>query len=83
MSHRPEKCDACDRRIRRSHHALRLSDLATGQVLGRYHAGGSCRDAAIKYFEPGAVIRVTVLHPQRCGPEQERCDLGAMEELVA
>jgi hypothetical protein len=83
MSHQPPRCDACDRRIRRNHHGIRLSDLTTGQLIGRYHARPPCQGSAMKYFEPGVVLRMTIVHPDRCGPEQECCDLGAIGEVVA
>ena len=81
MSKKPPKCDHCNRRIRRSQHEMRLSDLLMGQSLGRYHAPG-CQAAAAKYFEAGAVLRVTIAHPDRCGPDQERCDGGLSESAA-
>ena len=53
-----------------------MSDLATGQVIGRYHARPPCRESVIKYFEAGALLRVSIVHPRSCGPEQENCDAG-------
>jgi hypothetical protein len=82
VSLKQPRCDACNRRIRPSHHELRLSDLATGQAIGRYHAQPKCQAAAAKYFERGVVLRVTIVHPDRCGAEQEDYD-GALSEEVA
>jgi hypothetical protein len=76
---KPLRCDACDRRIRRSHHELILRDFDTRQVLGRYHVRRECRDAASKYFKPGVAIGATFVHPDRCGPDHEHCDAGAFE----
>ena len=80
MSKEPPRCDHCNRRIRRSQHELRLRDALTGQSLSRYHA--ACQVAAAKYFEAGAVLRVTIAHPDRCGPDQERCDGGLSESAA-
>jgi hypothetical protein len=80
VSHKPPKCDACGRRIRTNTHELRLSDLVTGQFLGRYHA--ACQAAAAKYVEPGAVLKFTIAHPRRCGPNQEHCDAALSEVVV-
>jgi hypothetical protein len=82
MSHQPPRCDACGRRIRQNHHELRLSDFTTNQLIGRYHARPGCRDAATKYFERGVVLRLGIVHPDRCGPEQENCDGGLLEEAA-
>jgi hypothetical protein len=76
------RCDSCERRIRPNQHGIRLADLETGQVLGRYHARPGCQEGAAKYFERGAALRATIVHPDRCGPEQEKCD-GAVGEVVA
>jgi hypothetical protein len=72
------ECDACGKRIRASHHELRLRDALTGQAIGLYHAPG-CQGAAAKYFAPGAVLRGTIAHPKRCGPDLERCEGGLLE----
>jgi hypothetical protein len=77
MSAKGYRCDACGGKIRREQHELLLADAVTGQELGRYHVG--CQDAARKYVEPGAVLKATYLHPDRCGPDQERCDGGLRE----
>jgi hypothetical protein len=77
VSKKPPRCDSCNRRIRRSQHELRLSDLLTGQLLGRYHA--ACQAAAAKYFRPGVLLRATIAHPDRCGDRQEFCDGGLRE----
>jgi hypothetical protein len=73
-------CDACDGRIRRDEHELRLSDPLTGQRIGTYHAP-RCQAAAIKYFQQGVVLSLTYAHPDHCGPDQQFCDggLGEME----
>jgi hypothetical protein len=71
------RCDGCDRVIRDSHHELVLKDLATGQVVGRYH--GICQHSASRYFAPGAAFRAVYFHPARCGENQERCDSGCFE----
>ena len=83
MSTKPPKGDACNRRIRRTTHELRLSDLATGQAIGRYHARPACQSAAMAYFRPGVVLKITVAHPARCGdsPHFNQCD-GALGELL-
>ena len=82
MSHQPPCCDHCDKRIRKSHHAIRLSDLTTGQVIGRYHARPPCQSAATKYIERGVALRFSVVHPARCGDGFEECD-AALSEVVA
>ncbi len=82
VSHQPPRCDACDKRIRPNHHYIRLSDLTTGQVIGRYHARPPCQLAVTKYLEAGAVLRFSIAHPDRCGPNQEHCD-AALNEVVA
>ena len=73
------KCDACGKRIRASHHELRLRGALTGQAIGLYHARPHCQAAAAKYFAPGVVLRGTIAHPERCGPDLERCDGGLSE----
>ncbi len=81
-SKQPMRCDSCDRRVRPNQHGIRLSDLLTGQLIGQFHARAGCRDGVVKYFdEAGAALRFSVVHPRRCGPEQERCD-GAVGEVV-
>lgn len=73
------RCDACNRRLRPSHHELHLSDALTGQLIGRYHAGvgwDGCMTAAGKYVRSGVVLVATFVHPDRCGPDQEHCDGG-------
>jgi hypothetical protein len=85
MSKKAPRCDACSRRIRPNHHELHLSDPLTGQLIGVYHAGAGwsgCMSAASKYAKPGVVILGTFLHPDRCGPNQERCDGGAFEVVA-
>jgi hypothetical protein len=79
MGSKPLRCDHCDRRIRTSHHALRLSDLLTGQVLGLYHGRPDCMGAAVDYMASGPALRVSVLHPARCGSDQEQCTAGPDE----
>jgi len=73
-------CDDCQRPIRHSHHEWALRDPATNQLIGRYH--GVCQHSASKYFGPGVVVLLTYYHPDRCGPNQERCDAGAFEEVA-
>jgi len=79
VSKKPPRCDACNRRIRRNHHELLLSDFQTGQVVGHYHARPGCQGAAAKYITDGAVLQVSFVHPDRCGDEQEYCDGGLPE----
>ena len=79
MSHKPPKCDACDKRIRKTHHAIRLSDLTTGQVIGSYHARPPCQLEAAKYVARGVALRFSVVHPDRCGDDFEKCDGGLLE----
>jgi hypothetical protein len=79
VSKKPPRYDACSRRIRRNQHELRLSDLATGQVVGHYHARLDCQGAAAKYLVEGAVLRATFVHPDRCGDNQDHCDGGLSE----
>ncbi len=74
------RCDGCDCAIRYSHHELVISDLATGQIVGRYHV--ICQRDAAKYFVPGAVFQATYFHPERCGENQEFCDAGAFEVVA-
>jgi hypothetical protein len=80
------RCDACGKRLRPGHHELHLSDLATGQVIGRYHAGVAfegCTSRASKYMVGCATLRATIVHPDRCGAEQEACDVGRSLAEVA
>ena len=79
MSHKPPRCDACNKRIRRNHHELLLSDFQTGQVVGHYHARPECQAAAVKYIVGGVVLNATFVHPDRCGDDQEHCDGGLTE----
>jgi len=79
LSHKPPRCDACDKRIRKTHHELRLSDLETGQLIGRYHARPACQLEAAKYVERGVALRFSVVHPARCGDDFEECDGGLLE----
>ncbi len=79
MNHKPPKCDACERRIRKNRHAIRLSDLTTGQVIGRYHARPLCQSAGSKYVARGVALRFSVVHPARCGEDFEECDGGLSE----
>jgi hypothetical protein len=76
------KCDACNKRLRPAHHELHLTDPRTGQVIGRYHAGSGahaeCMARAQQYFKPGVVLMGTVVHPDRCGPDQEHCSAGVV-----
>lgn len=76
------RCDHCGRRIRKSQHELRLSDALTGQAIGLYHARPACQEGAARYFVGGAVLRATIAHPERCGPDQEHCD-GGLSEVAA
>ena len=79
---KPPKCDACGRRIRAGHHELRLSDPRTSQLIGLYHAGAGyteCMQSAKRYFVPGMALQATVVHPDRCGDDQEHCDAGAAD----
>jgi len=84
IAKKPYTCDACDKRIRPIDHELRLSDLTTGQHIGKYHTYPACHAAAAKYFEAGRVLHITVLHPNRCGdePHFDRCN-GALPGLLA
>src|SRR4051794_29233147 len=50
VSYKPPRCDACNKRIRRNHHELLLSDFQTGQIVGHYHARPECQAAAAKYI---------------------------------
>ncbi len=73
------RCDACNRRLRNSHHELHLCDPLTGQHIGKYHAGvgwGDCMTQAGKYAQRGTVLMGTFVHPNRCGENQEHCDGG-------
>ncbi len=79
MSNKPPRCDSCNRRLRKSQHELALSDLETGQVVGRYHTRPECQAAATRYLVVGAVLRGTVYHPERCGEDMEHCDGGVSE----
>jgi hypothetical protein len=75
------RCDACKRRLRENQHELHLTDPLTGQVIGRYHAGethAQCMARAQQYFKPGVVLIGTVVHPDRCGAEQEHGTMGAV-----
>jgi hypothetical protein len=75
-------CDACNKRIRRDEHELRLSDFTTGQRIGVYHAP-RCQEAAVKYLvQGGAVLNMTYAHPDRCGSNQECCDAGLSAVLA-
>jgi len=76
------RCDACNKRIRRNHHELRLTDPMTGQKVGHYHARPECQEAALKYLTSGAMLMATFVHPDRCGPDQERCDAELSEALA-
>jgi hypothetical protein len=78
-SKKRNRCDACGRRIRDSHHELRLFDPATGQIVGKYHTRPECQTAATKYLSRGVVLLCTYLHPNRCGEDQEFCDGGLRE----
>jgi len=75
---KPPTCDGCERPIRASHHELVLRDFETRQIIGRYHAA-TCQHSARKYFAPGVALEASYYHPDRCGPDQERCDAGAFE----
>ena len=78
-------CDACGKRMRPAHHELHLRDPRTGQRLGVYHAGitwGDCQAQATKYLVAGAVVQATVVHPDRCGANQEHCDAGLSEAVA-
>jgi hypothetical protein len=81
MSHKPPRCDSCNNRIRTNQHALRLSDLLTGQVLGLYHGRPDCMESAVGYITGGTALRASVLHPPRCGDDMEDCDGGFWEWL--
>ena len=73
------RCDACGRSLRPHHHEALLTDFATGQQIGRYHAP-ACQGAALKYLtRGGGMFGLTYLHPDRCGPDQELCDGGLGE----
>ena len=79
MAKAKRRCDACGKRLRPGHHEAVLTDFETGQQIGHYHAPG-CQGAALKYLmNGGGVFRMTYLHPDRCGPEQERCDGGLLD----
>jgi hypothetical protein len=73
------RCDACDRRIRKTHHELRLTDPLTSQIIGCYHSRPGCQEVATKYLPSGTVLSATVVHPDRCGPNQSLCDAGLSE----
>ena len=77
MSKTPPRCDACNRRIRSTHHEFVLRDFETGQTIGRYHA--ACQGAATKYLEAGVALHGTIYHPERCGGDLKRCDGGLLE----
>jgi hypothetical protein len=83
MSRKPPRCDHCGRRIRPSHHSARLSDFLIMQTIGEYHANPACMAAALKYTTDGADVRVSYLHPLRCGPSQENCDDEAFSQGFA
>jgi hypothetical protein len=75
------KCDACNKRLCPAHHELHLTDPRTGQVIGWYHSGeayADCMARAEKYFRPGEVVLLNVVHPDRCGAEQELCTMGVV-----
>jgi hypothetical protein len=77
MSAKQLRCDACNRRLRPNQHELHLSDPLTGQLVGKYHARPDCQEAASKYMmQPGTVLFASFIHPNRCGPDQERCAGG-------
>jgi hypothetical protein len=80
------RCDACKWRLRENQHELHLTDPLTGQVIGRYHADpgshAECMARAEKYFQPGEVVLLNVVHPDRCGPDQEHCDAGLSEAVA-
>jgi hypothetical protein len=73
------RCDACERRIRRNQHTLRLSDPLTRQPIGSYHTRSACQEAATKYMTSGAVLIASIIHPDRCGEDQAHCDAGLSE----
>jgi len=79
MSKRPTRCDACNRRIRLSHHEFVLRDFETEQIVGRWHA--ACQGAAAMYLTAAAAaaFRGTYYHPPRCGDDLSLCDGGAAE----
>jgi hypothetical protein len=79
VSKTPLRCDSCGKRIRRNHHELVLTDPATGQVVGYYHARPDCQQAAAKYLTRETVLMATFVHPDRCGDDQEHCDGGLSE----
>jgi len=79
MSKRPTRCDACNRRIRLSQHALLLRDFETQQAIGADVVAADCQVAAADYFVSGVAIRATIFHPERCGSDLESCDAGAEE----
>jgi hypothetical protein len=77
------RCDSCERRVRPNQHGIRLSDLLTGQLVGQFHARPGCRDGVTRHFDqPGAALRVSVVHPSRCGDDFEKCDGGLLEEIA-
>jgi hypothetical protein len=75
-NNKPLRCEACGRRIRPAHHELRLSDLLSGQLIGRYHGNPDCMGAATRYVVGAAALRLSIVHPERCGDDFERCDVG-------
>ncbi len=78
MSNKPPRCDACDKRIRLSHHEFILRDFETEQIVGRWHA--ACQGAAAKYLTAAAAaFRGTYYHPERCGDDLSLCDGGLPE----
>ena len=74
-------CDVCNRRLRPNQHELHLSDPLTGQIIGKYHTREECMEAAQRYITgalgKGRVCQASVVHPDRCGSEIDRCDAGA------
>ncbi len=82
MSKRPTRCDACNRRIRRTHHEFILRDFETEQIVGRWHA--ACQGASAKYLLTGtaAAFRGTYYHPERCGDDLSLCDGGVAERVA-
>ena len=76
------RCVACNRRIRRNHHEMVLSDSMTGQEVGHYHVLPECQEAALKYLTSGEVLTASIVHPDRCGAGREHCDAGFSEAIL-
>ena len=82
LNSRVTRCDSCGKRVRQNQHEVVLRDGLTGQLVGVYHCGlgfEACQAKAAKYSRPGVVLRMSFVHPHRCGPNQTLCDAGLSE----